>query len=100
RRSRRTSSPTSSPSRRRSSCNRPRAPRSARRRASPSADVVAVTFFEHQTRARRSTSLLVVLFALAVVGVVLAVNLVVPLALYVGARGFLDRKSTRLNSSH
>jgi len=49
---------------------------------------VAVTFFEHQTRARRSTSLLVVLFALAVVGVVLAVNLVVPLALYVGARGF------------
>src|SRR5439155_355688 len=88
RRSRRTSSPTSSPSRRRSSCNRPRAPRSARRRASPSADVVAVTFFEHQTRARRSTSLLVVLFALAVVGVVLAVNLVVPLALYVGARGF------------
>ncbi len=49
---------------------------------------MAVTFFEHQTRARRSTSLLVVLFALAVVGVVLAVNLVVPLALYVGARGF------------
>ena len=50
---------------------------------------MAVTFFEHQTRARRSTSLLVVLFALAVVGVVLAVNLVVPLALYVGARGFI-----------
>jgi len=50
---------------------------------------VAVTFFEHQARARRSTSLLVVLFALAVVGVVLAVNLVVPLALYVGARGFI-----------
>jgi len=48
-----------------------------------------VTFFEHQARARRSTSLLVVLFALAVVGVVLAVNLVVPLALYVGARGFI-----------
>jgi len=50
---------------------------------------VAVTFFEHQARARRSTSLLVVLFALAVVGVVLAVNLIVPLALYVGARGFI-----------
>jgi Zn-dependent protease with chaperone function len=50
---------------------------------------VAVTFFEHQARARRSTSLLVVLFALAVVGVVLAVNLVVPLALYLGARGFI-----------
>ena len=50
---------------------------------------MAVTFFEHQARARRSTSLLVVLFALAVGGVVLAVNLVVPLALYVGARGFI-----------
>jgi Zn-dependent protease with chaperone function len=44
---------------------------------------VAVTFFEQQARARRSTSYLVVLFALAVAGVVLAVNLVVPLVFFV-----------------
>jgi Zn-dependent protease with chaperone function len=50
---------------------------------------VAATFFENQARARRSTSYLVVLFALAVVGVVLAVNLIVPLAFYLTTRGLL-----------
>jgi len=50
---------------------------------------VAVTFFEQQARARRSTSYLVVLFALAVAGVVLAVNLVVPLAFYLLTRGLV-----------
>ena len=50
---------------------------------------MALTFFEQQARARRSTSYLVVLFALAVAGVVLAVNLVVPLALYLVGHGLV-----------
>ena len=50
---------------------------------------MAVTFFESQARARRSTSYLVVLFALAVVGVVLAVNLSVPLAFFLTTRGMV-----------
>ena len=50
---------------------------------------MGVTFFEQQARARRSTSYLVALFALAVAGVVLAVNLVVPLAFYLLTRGLV-----------
>ena len=50
---------------------------------------MAVTFFESQARARRSTSYLVVLFALAVVGVVLAVNLSLPLAFFLTTRGMV-----------
>jgi Zn-dependent protease with chaperone function len=48
-----------------------------------------VTFFEHQARARRSTARLVVLFALALAGVVLGVNLLVPIALYFAGAVFL-----------
>ena len=43
-----------------------------------------MNFFEHQAQARRDSTRLVVLFALAVLGIVVAVNLVV--ALVAGAR--------------
>src|SRR5207237_8521081 len=79
----------SSRSCRRNRCRPRSGRRSARRRESRSADRVGVTFFEQQARARRSTSYLVALFALAVAGVVLAVHLVVPLAFYLLTRGLV-----------
>jgi Zn-dependent protease with chaperone function len=48
-----------------------------------------VTFFENQALARRHTALMVALFVLAVVGVVLAVNAIVPLAFYLTSRGMV-----------
>jgi Zn-dependent protease with chaperone function/uncharacterized tellurite resistance protein B-like protein len=48
-----------------------------------------VTFFESQARARRSTTVLVGLFLLAVLGVVLAVNIVTPLVYWLTTHNML-----------
>ena len=47
-----------------------------------------MNFFEHQAQARRDSTRLVILFALAVLGIVVAVNLVVALVGQVGLGGF------------